>query len=431
MASFHRLRIARGAAVPDFLADSNFSAAFLGKVDSRGMSRPFAVGNSLSWERNEFCKIEERWVRVSVPSMGYVVIDLDSKTPDYFAPAASSTQLENDILRVRFNADGSLASVFDKEHGREALAAGGGGNRLAVYHDPGHAWDFPMDFDQRPPEFFVLKAAEAGVDGPRAWVRQTYDYGASVLTQEVSLVAGSRRLDFRTEVDWRESERMLRTSFPVAVQADDAVCEIQFGNIRRPTHRNTSWDKAKFEVCCHKWMDLSDCGYGVAVLNNGKYGHKALENVLDINLLRSPGYPDPTADRALHEFAYSLYPHAGDYGEGGVIRAAYELNVPLRVTALSPSTGSLPGRGSFLSIDAPNVVIESVKKAEDSEVLIMRLYEAHGSSTVAELRLAYPQAKVDLVDLLEEHPLPLDVCQGRLMLGFKPFEIHTLKITPP
>jgi alpha-mannosidase len=404
-------------------------AAFLGKVESRGMSRPFAIGNSLPWERNEFCKIEERWVRASMPSMGYAVIDLDSKAADYDAPSASPTQLENDVLRVRFHADGSLASVYDKEHGREALAAGCAGNRLAVYHDPGHAWDFPMDYDQRPPEFFVLKSAEAGVDGPRAWVRQTYAYGASVLTQEVSLAAGSRRLDFRTEVDWRESDRMLRTSFPVAVQADEAVCEIQFGNIKRPTHRNTSWDKAKFEVCCHKWMDLSDGGYGVAVLNNGKYGHKALENVLDINLLRSPGYPDPTADRGRHEFTYSLYPHAGDYGEGGVIRAAYELNAPLRVTRLSASAGSLPARASFLSIDVPNVVVEAVKKAEDGEALIIRLYEAHGCSTVAELRLADPQPKVELVDFLEEHPLPLDVCQGRRKLGFKPFEIHTLKIT--
>jgi len=328
-------------------------SALLDKVESRGLSAPFAIGNSLSWERNEFCKIDGRWVRASVPSMGYAVIDLNSKSPDYPAPAASPTQLENDILRVRFGADGSLASVFDKEHEREALAAGGAGNRLAVYYDPGHAWDFPIDYDQRPPEHFILKSTEAGVDGPRARVRQTYTYGSSMLTQEISLVACSRRLDFRTEVDWRESDRMLRTSFSVAVQADNAVCEIQFGNIRRPTHRNTSWDKAKFEICCHKWMDLSDGGYGVAILNNGKYGHKCLENVLDINLLRSPGYPDPTADRGRHEFTYSLYPHRGNCGEGGVIRAAYELNVPLRVTKLGQSAGSLPIRASILSTWTP------------------------------------------------------------------------------
>lgn len=406
-------------------------AALLGKVGAPGPAGPFAIGNSLSWERNEFCKIDGRWVRASVPSMGYVVIDLDSRPPDFPAPTASPERLENDILRALFDPSGSLASVYDKEHGREALAPGGAGNRLAVYHDPGHAWDFPMDYDRHPPDHFILKSTEAGVDGPRAWVRQTYAYGASVLTQEVSLAAGSRRLDFRTEVDWRESDRMLRTSFPVAVQADDVVCEIQFGNIRRPTHRNTSWDQAKFEICCHKWMDLSDGGYGVAVLNNGKYGHKALGNVLDINLLRSPGYPDPTADRGRHEFTYSLYPHAGDHGEGGVIRAAYELNVPLRVTALRPSAGGPPLRTSFLSVDASNVVVESVKKSELGDALVIRLYEACGRETKAALLFGEPIARADLVDLLEEHPQSLSVSAGHLTLLFKPFEIHTVKIAKP
>jgi alpha-mannosidase len=406
-------------------------AVFLGKIDSRGLSRPYVLSNSLSWERNEFCKVDGRWVRAAVPSMGYAVIDLDSQAADFPAPSASPSQLENAVLRVRFNVDGSLASVFDKELGREALAEGGAGNRLAVYRDPGHAWDFPMDYDRRPPEYFILKSAEAGVDGPRAWVRQTYAYGSSMLNQEVSLTAGSRRLDFRTEVDWRESDRMLRTSFPVAVQADEVVCGIQFGSLRRPTHRNTSWDRAKFEVCCHGLMDLSDGGYGVAVLNNGKYGHKALGNVLDINLLRSPGYPDPTADRGRHEFTYSLYPHAHDHGKGGVIRAASELNVPLRATALRPSPGGPPLPASFLSVDAENVIVETVKKAEDREGLIVRLYEAFGRETKAALVFGEPVARAELVDLLEEHPQSISFSEGRLTLHFNPFEIHTLKIAKP
>jgi alpha-mannosidase len=403
-------------------------AALAQKVDTASVRRPALATNSLSFGREELCCVEGRWYHVSVPPMGYIVFDLDGPPAVFASPDAAPDRLENDLLCVRFNPDGSLASVLDKENRREALAPGASGNRLAVYRDPGHAWDFPMDYDERPPEHFVLRSAESGLDGPRAWIRQTYAYGASTLVQEISLGTGSRRLEFRTEVDWRESGRMLRTSFPVAVRSDQVTCEIQFGTIERPTVRNTSWDKAKFEVCCHRFMDLSDPGYGVALLNDCKYGHKALGNVLDLNLLRSPGYPDPTADRGRHEFTYALFPHEGDHRRGRVVQAAADFNDPLRCRPVSPGSGTLPVRGSFLSVDAPGIMIEAVKKAEDDEGLIVRFYESYGQATSAVVQFGHPVARAEIVDLLEENSQPVPVAGGKVALSFRPFEIKSLKI---
>ena len=178
----------------------------------------------------------------------------------------------------------------------------------------------------------MLVSAEPFEDGPVAGIRQVYHYEqdgrVSVLTQEIRLTAGSPRLDFVTHVDWKASARMLRTSFPVDVHANEATCEVQFGWIKRPTHENTTWDLARYEVCAQRWVDLSERGYGVALLNDCKYGHQLRGSVLDLNLLRSPHSPDPVADRAEHEFTYSLYPHAGDHIAGGVLRAAAALNTP-------------------------------------------------------------------------------------------------------
>ena len=342
------------------------------------------------------------------------------------AVTASETRLENEHLRVEFAKNGDLISVYDKDNSREILRPGEIGNALAVYTDGGDAWDFAPDYAEAAPAPFPVTAAEAWADGPLAALRQTRKFGDSTLTQTISLLAGSRRLDFVTHADWRENGRMLRTSFPIAVLADTARCEIQFGNIARPTTRNTTWDAAKDEVCGHKWVDLSERGYGVALLNDCKYGHKVHGTVLDLNLLRSTGGPDPVADRAEHEFTYALLPHAGDYTEGGVIHAAYELNMPLRLVSVSPSS-ELPG--SLLTVSAENVVVEAVKKAEDSDALIVRLYESHGASARATVQFGFPVSSAAQVNLLEESDAPLTVTENIVALEVKPFEILTLKVT--
>ncbi len=418
------------------------------------------IFNSLSWKRSEWINIGGKWVKVDVEPMGCAFVDMSDEAQLTRVPSCDETQalscsenqLENDLLRVRFDDDGTIVSVYDKQHDREAIAEGSKANRLAVYEDYGDAWDFSIQYDETPGESFELTGTKSYIEGPKAIRESTYRYGNSVLKQKVILTAGSRRIDFVTTVDWKENHRMLRTSFPVNVYATEATCEIQFGNIKRPLHRNTTWDMAKYEVPAHKWVDISQGDYGVSLMNDCKYGHKVVGNVMDLNLLRSPRFPDDTADRAVHEFTYSLYPHSGDYVKGGVVRAGYELNIPLTVIDLPEASDndvscfdktetlkcpeeSVSGyvRGncmkSLIEVDAENVIVEAVKKAEDSNAIIVRLYECHGAGANAKIKVGFEYSQANLVNLLEEPIEETALDKENLVLKFKPFEIQTLKFT--
>ncbi len=402
-------------------------AALCRKVDSFGLKKPAVISNSLSWERSEWLKFGQKWLQVDVPSLGYTTIDTASAAPAVPEVTAKTNLIENDILRIRFNKDGSIRSVWDKRNEREAIAEGQAANVLYVYEDNGDAWDVDIYYDKKKPACFKLQSSRAQIDGPHAELHQVYTYGKSKLEQKIVLTAGSRRIDFVTDADWREDNKMLRASFPVAVRSPEVTCEIQFGQIKRPTHANTSWDMAKYEICAHKWIDLSQHEYGVALLNDCKYGHRVRDHVMDINLLRSPSWPDPVADRAKHQFTYALFPHAGGPCESGVIRAGYELNVPLRATAVKPSRGAMPPRHSTLEIDCENVIVEAVKKAEDSDSTIVRLYESFGATTKATINLDGAQS-VHTVNLMEEKPKKLKLKKGAVELEFHPFEIVTLQV---
>ncbi|HUK58281.1 MAG TPA: glycoside hydrolase family 38 C-terminal domain-containing protein [Stellaceae bacterium] len=401
-------------------------ASLLAAIGAGDAARPAAVLNSLSWPRREWLRLGAGWGRARAPAMGYAIIDA-AAAESCEALMVAPDLLENDLLRLEFAADGSLVRIYDKENEREVLAPSAVGNVLAVYADSGDAWDIPMDYRERAPERFVLESAEPVVDGPRGILRTRYRYQDSTLEQDVVLCAESRRVDFVTRVDWRERGRMLRTSFPVAVAAREATCGIQFGSIRRPTHADTPADRAKFEICAQKWVDISAATYGVALLDNCKYGHRVQDNILDLNLLRSPQAPDPTADRAAHLFTYALYPHAGDHVAGGVVRAAYELNMPLRV--LGPPHGAgLPPRASWFELSVENIVIETVKEAEDGQGIVLRLYEAAGRATAAELRCGFELAAAALTNLMEEGEEALPLAGNAVRLDFRPYEIHTLRL---
>jgi alpha-mannosidase len=379
--------------------------------------------NSLSWRRSQWVKRENGWVKADVDALSSALLPSPDSSAVYNI-SASIHKLENSILRVEFNDSGDITSIFDKENGRETLKKGQIGNHLSVYDDKGDAWDFPADYREARIGGCELLSSEAHLDGPQAIVAQTRQFGTSVVTQRIILADGGRRIDFETHVDWKEDGKMLRVNFPVAVRSDIARCEIQFGNIARPTTQNTTWEAAKFEICGHKWVDISEQDYGVALLNDCKYGHCVHGSVLDLNLLRSPSYPDPSADRAEHDFTYSLYPHAGDYIQGNVVRAGYELNVPLRIV----DAGETIDRKPFLQVDSPNVVVETVKKAEDSRSVIVRLYEASGASADASIRLGFFAKEASIVDLMEENDIPISIVDSSISVHFKPFEIITLKI---
>ncbi|ALS29660.1 alpha-mannosidase [Paenibacillus sp. 32O-W] len=396
------------------------------------------VFNSLPWERDEWLNIDGRWTKVRVPSMGYAGADGElggDGQPEAIGSLRASAEerrVENELLAVVFDADGSIVSIFDKENGREVVSAGERANALRIYNDNGDAWDFRQDYRQRGSAAPELAETEAFADGPAAGLIHRYRFGQSAITQKVVLTAGSRRIDFVTNVDWKESGKMLRTSFPVDVRSDSVACEIQFGHLKRQTHRNTSWDYARDEICAHHWIDLSAPDYGVALLNDSKYGHRAEGNTLDLNLLRSPSYPDPEADRAEHTFTYSLYPHKGDYVQAEVYKRGYELNVPLRAISAGPADGVvgeavLPSR-SFLRIDHPHIMIEAVKKAEDDDDWIVRLYETAGTRAEAELRTDFAVESAWIADLMEQPLEPVSTENGAIALSFAPFEILTVKI---
>lgn len=406
-----------------------------------------AIFNSLPWEREEWLKLDEEWVRLRVPPMGFVARDsnmasIANKDATFSEMKASLNErvVENDLLIVTFSTDGRIISIWDKEHEREVILPGEKANDLRIYHDEGDAWDFPPTYRQSSGTQLIIEGLEPFVDGPTTGMLISSRFGQSELSQKVVLTAGSRRIDFVTEVDWKESSKMLRTSFPVNVRSDHANCEIQFGYIKRPTHRNTMWDYAKDEICAHHWIDLSEPEYGVTLLNDCKYGHRAENNVLDLNLLRSPSYPDPEADRAKHTFIYSLYPHKGDHVQAEVYKRGYELNVPLRTIEASqiietPQTndiGAVPkltGMDSFLKVDHQNIMIETVKLAEDGEDIIIRLYETAGARTRANLYTGFPMSEAWLADLLEERIRQLDIKGQTVSLTFTPFEIMTLRLT--
>jgi alpha-mannosidase len=428
--------------------------------------------NSLPWEREQGVEQDGSGTscRISLPAMGYRVVDTAgaSAAAEQAGQAAAvlratEHELENEALHVRFHADGSLASVYDKIAGREVLAQEARGNVLAVYHDNGDAWDFPRDYREMPAGAFTLTAASAAVVGAQAILTHDYRYGDSTLKQRIILAAGEDTLRFETEADWRENAKMLRASFPLGVQAEVAQCDIQFGYLKRATTRNTREEFARDEICAHHYIDLSQPDYGVSLLNDCKYGFSAATNSLDIHLLRAPHYPDPTADRAKHTFVYALYPHQGDAVQALTYRKGYELNVsPVEVTLPAADATTLsdsalaepaadhhampvdlplslgarkPGRSmTFAKLDHAQVMIEAIKKAEDSPHLILRLYETAGMTTQTRLSLGIECLSAEETDLMEQPLQPLNMVKvdgkDTVELAFKPFEIKTMRIMP-
>ena len=408
-------------------------ALLAGAADTAAMAEPVAVFNPSSWERTETIEFAGRQLPVTVPPLGYVVADM-AGLPAAEEKAAPSDRLENDRLRVAFNPDGTIASLFDKEEGREILRKNTVGNALMLYDDEYTHWDINKGYLTCTPEQAKRVSSSGFVRGVVQGIAMEYTIGRSRILQTVTLKDGSRQLDFETTVEWNETYKMLRASFPVDIVTDTARCEIQYGHIQRPTHQNTTWDQAKFEVCAHRWVDMADSGYGVALLNNGKYGYKIWDNVLDIDLLRSQMCPCEDGDKGVHTFTYSILPHAGNVINGGVVRAGCELNMPL-LALKAPKNGgrTLPARDVLAFADQPNVLIDAVKRAEDTDGYILRLYEAGGKRTRAHITLNGLRAE-GLTDLLErpvsEEEAKFTADASGFALDFHPFEVHTVLIRP-
>ncbi len=360
--------------------------------------------------------------------------------------SVSPTHLENDFLRVELNDAGDIIRILDRQNGREILPTGAIANQWQAFEDRPinwNAWDIDIFYDDKmwlaEPATPALSEAEGAVtvieSGPlRATIQIERQILHSRFTQRISLSHNSPRLDFDTWIDWRERQTLLKVAFPVDVLSPTATYEIQWGNVERPTHRNTSWDCARFETVAQKWVDLSEGGYGVSLLNDCKYGHDIQDRTPDggqirLTLLRSSTDPDPEADQGEHEFRYSLLPHAGRWGRE-TVRQAYALNDPLHIYATEPvqSGAASTGLASLVAVAAPNVVIETVKQAEDGHGLIVRLYECMRQRGDVTLEMGGEVTAVYITNLLEENQTEL-ACNGRsATFPIKPYEIVTLRL---
>jgi alpha-mannosidase len=347
-------------------------------------------------------------------------------------PGTWNLTLENSYLLVTFNKQGNITRIFDKSANREVLAIGAVANQFQAFEDRPKdfdAWDIDIYYDDETyfaePATFV-KLVESG---PLRWtVEVKRRILNSEITQRISLRYNSPRLDFDTVVNWRERHTMLKVAFPVDVLSPVATYEIQWGNVQRPTHRNTSWDWARFETCAHKWVDLSEGGYGVSLLNDCKYGHDIHDNVIRLTLLRSPTLPDPMADFGEHQFVYSLLPHIGSWQEM-TQREAYTLNDPVISYQSSVKREKLiTDRLSLITCSASNVVIETVKRAEDGDGIIVRLYESHRKRGPVTVRFASAVESAWATNLLEENESALSVENDSIHLNLKPYQIMTMRV---
>jgi alpha-mannosidase len=374
-----------------------------------------------------------------VPALGWTTLFVVGRegetepTPEVYAGyERDDAILENDLLRVVVGADGVLEQVYDKAAEREVLE--GRGNQLWAYVDKPRewdAWDIDESYEQEGQEIGGVEQIEVLETGPlRAAVRVERAWRDSHIVQTYRLFSGSRRVDVETHIEWHERQVLLRALFPLNVRSHEATFETMYGVVRRPTHRNTSWDAARFEVSAHRFADLSETGYGVALLNDGKYGYSARDSVLGISLLRSPMHPDPLADEGEHCFTYSLFPHEGDWTEARVEQEAFALNSPLCVVEAAPGTRALPSESGLVAVEGVTLALGSLKKAEDGEELILRLYEPHGARGKSVLRFAGEVKRAERVNLLEEGVAGPVLAEGNtLHLEVRrPFEVLTLRL---
>lgn len=362
-----------------------------------------------------------------IPAKGYKVVP---KPTVRGTVQTAKDALENDFFRIELDKTGSFTRLFDKKNNREVLKSGTRGNVMTAYED------YPRDYDNwEISNYYTDKSWELEApaeikciaDGARAGVEVRKPFMHSEIVQKIWLYDDIARIDFDTEIDWNESHLVLKTAFPVEINADKATYEIQFGTVERPTHKNTSWDAAKFEVCAHKFVDLSEYGYGVSMLNDCKYGHDIHDGVMRLTMLKCGTYPDETADRGHHTFTYSLYPHAGDFRAAGTVQQAYLLNQPMTACKVQKQNGTLPESFSLLSLNRENVIMETLKMAEHGEAVVARLYEAYNRRTEVTVTAGFDFKKAYLCDLLENEETELQSDGRTVTVPVKPFEILTLK----
>lgn len=385
-------------------------------------------GNKLKYQRNK----DEYTVEIKdIPALGYkrIILKVDD-VQDYNNSVFEycDGKIATPKYDIEWNEYGQLTSIYDKENKREVLAKGERGNVLQMFEDKPmahEAWDIDIFYQEKMREVKDLQSVELiEIGNIKAVIRFKYKYMSTTIIQDMIVYANSNRIDFKTNVDWREKKQLLKVAFVVDIRSTMATYDVQFGNVKRPTHWNTSWDRARFESVAQQWVDLSERNYGVSLLNNCKYGHDIKDNVMRLTLLKSATHPDPVQDQGEQNFTYSLLPHSGDFIDGNTVKHAYELNQPLR--AIKGMLKSEVKKQLFKFNDA-NILVDAIKKAEDEDMIIIRFHDYSGSRQNVSIDSDYEINGWMETNLMEK-PIEDLRNENSINVVVNPYEIKTLMI---
>lgn len=390
-------------------------------------------GQALAWQKTYDGKLA--FFAKGVPAKGYKaykIADLANSTCEKTLDISGNT-LSNAFFEVEFDADMNIARLLHKASGRTVAPQGEVLNKLIAFEDRPYnhdAWNVDCYFDEKSVEIRDVTSSELVENGPvRAVWKVVRTFMSSTIEQCFIFYKEIDRIDVQYVADWKEKNILLKADYPVDVNAVKATFDIQFGNLERTTHSNTLWDFAQFEVVGHKWADLSDNSFGLAILNDCKYGWTVKEGHIMPSLLRCATTPNHAQDREVHHFVYSIYPHTGTVNTSDVVKEGYSLNFPLYCAVAQPEDGKLATCYSFVSADAPNVIIETVKKAEDSKDIVIRAYETWNKKSDCVFTFGEKIKTAVECNLMEEDEAPLEVKDGKIAMTFKPFEIKSIKVT--
>jgi len=413
-------------------------------ADSYGLERNGST-HSLAWAEAKDKQGESATLSVhadNVPALGYKLVWINPSNRNIHGGTGPRIpKLQNDSVSVAVDrATGCITSLLDRKSNAETIAPGACGNQLQFFKDTPKdydAWNVdPGTFDVPPSVIEKANSVElVGENSEQPSIRVTHHWRNSKFVQTIWLEGD--QIDIDNEIDWHESHVLLKVAFPLAASGPFATYEIPYGTIDRPTTRNNSWEQAQFEVPAMRWADLSGPGpngkiHGLSILNQNKYGYDAVGNVLRLTLLRSPKWPDAEADMGHHHFHYALYPHAGTWKEALTVRHGYEYNYPLTAVVTTAHPGTLPASHSFASVSPENVVLTAVKKAEDANGLIFRVYEWAGKETTAEFHVPPGATSATVTNLMEQPqgdrlPVSGDVVKAPI----HPYEILTIRVDYP
>jgi alpha-mannosidase len=379
-------------------------------------------------------KTEDGYVAVveGVPAKGYRVLQPVQSEEEAVPMIRDCGEIETPYFIISLNESGQFTRIYDKKNDREVIPSGKVANQIITYEDKPHnydAWDINNYYTEKSWPVDETSSIEIVENGAvRACIRVDHPYLDSKIVQYLYFYRDLPQIDIRNEIDWNEEQILVRDYFPVDIHTNEATFEIQYGNVKRPTHGNTMWDFAKFEVCAHKWLDVSEDGYGVSVLNDCKYGCSVRDGVIGLSMLKSALYPNPAADKEHHTFWYSICPHTGDFREGRTVDKAYMLNNPMKALCKEAEGGTLQKDYSFVSAEEDHVVIEVVKQAEEGEDTILRLYECSNRRGKLHLHVAGNWKAAYETDMLENNEKELCMNGNVITADVKPYEIKTVRL---